>query len=358
MKKVAKQAIRFINDNTLNLYLKLIYKWNIKNKLLKSSDTIKNTYKKDIQKYWRQFNVKVSTDWHKWYSSRNGIKDVRYIPEDIFYSIIEPFYNRVDFKQAYGDKSLHSIFFKEIKRPLTIAKNINGIFYDDSFNLISYENIINRCINVKQVVIKPTIDSGGGRNIFFIDGEKVNNMEEEIAYVISKLKQDYIIQQTIQQHNDLKKIHPQSVNTIRVISFFFKGEVHILSSVLRMGINSLKVDNQAAGGISVGITEHGFLKKYAYNKYGETFLKHPQGFEFYGNKVPAYDKILKIIMDYHKRFGYFKIISWDFAIDVESNPILIEYNLRFQELNFHQINNGPLFGELTDQVLKEVFGRR
>ena len=49
------------------------------------------------------------------------------------------------------------------------------------------------------------------------------------------------------------------------------------------------------------------------------------------------------------------MISWDFAVDINAEPILIEINLRFQGINGGQLCNGPLFGDLTDEILREVF---
>lgn len=52
---------------------------------------------------------------------------------------------------------------------------------------------------------------------------------------------DFIIQEVFKQHECLNKIYPHSVNTIRTITFNWNGEVHVLSSVLRMGVNGSRV---------------------------------------------------------------------------------------------------------------------
>ena len=54
-------------------------------------------------------------------------------------------------------------------------------------------------------------------------------------------------------------------------------------------------------------------------------------------------------------FPHFKMVSWDFAVNEHGNPIMIEANLCLGELDFHQLNNGPLFGEDTKKILDEVF---
>lgn len=53
---------------------------------------------------------------------------------------------------------------------------------------------------------------------------------------------------------------------------------------------------------------------------------------------------------------HFRLVSWDIAVDNENNPVLVECNLKFGQLDFHQLNNGPLFGDDTEIILDEVFG--
>ena len=49
------------------------------------------------------------------------------------------------------------------------------------------------------------------------------------------------------------------------------------------------------------------------------------------------------------------MISWDFAIDELANPVLIEVNLSYGGVDVHQMSNGPVFGEMTADILDEVF---
>lgn len=52
----------------------------------------------------------------------------------------------------------------------------------------------------------------------------------------------------------------------------------------------------------------------------------------------------------------FRLLSWDITIDEDGNPVIIEVNMHSGQLDFHQLNNGPIFGDDTEEVLKEVFG--
>ena len=49
------------------------------------------------------------------------------------------------------------------------------------------------------------------------------------------------------------------------------------------------------------------------------------------------------------------MISWDVTIGEDGRPILIEFNIAFGGLDVHQLPNGPIFGDLTHEVLDDVF---
>jgi hypothetical protein len=46
------------------------------------------------------------------------------------------------------------------------------------------------------------------------------------------------------------------------------------------------------------------------------------------------------------------LASWDIGLAPGAEPVLIEVNLLGQGLNLHQANNGPIFGELTDEIAR------
>ena len=102
--------------------------------------------------------------------------------------------------------------------------------------------------------------------------------------------------------------------------------------------------------------KQGNLKNIAYNDYGDVFKQHPTTGEHYEeHHVPGYDKLIKLAETLHDRFlNFTRLISWDFAIDADGDPILIEMNATHGGISFHQMCNGPLFGDLTDEVLEYV----
>lgn len=152
-------------------------------------------------------------------------------------------------------------------------------------------------------------------------------------------------------------MHKDSLNTLRIVSMRYEDEIKILSGIVRMGNNGSKVDNATTGGLTCGFDENGALNKYAtdhleYQKY----KYHPySNFKFEEANIPNIEKCFELVKAAHEELLYFNIASWDIAIGKDGEPVLIEVNLKFQDINFHQRNNGPLFGELTDLILDKVF---
>lgn len=354
MKRFVKRLLRFIYIDILLIYVKYASLYQMRYKLLIKEDRLTNNEKDEIRKYWKKFDVKVNLEWHKWYYSRNGIKDVRYIPEDIFYTKIESYYNNTELYKAYSDKAMYNIWFKDAKLPNTIGKNVNGIFYDDDFTILSREQLVEKCLLQKQIIIKPSLESGAGKGIIVLENTEL--MVKHVNEALDMMGKNFVIQVFLEQHENLKSLNPTSVNTIRMLTFLHENEVVVLSAHIRIGTNNSTNDHN---GIICGIDDNGVLKDVAYiYKKGLLVTTHPQGYNFKNVIVPSFNKIKEIAIKEHQKFGHFKVISWDFAVDKNENPILIEFNLKWQGLNHHQLTAGPLFGNKTEQVLSEIFNER
>lgn len=312
-------------------------------------------FAKEYRKYWSKW-AKVSPKWGWYYAERNGNKDVRYVPHNLYYTVIDQHFNSRKLGWGFNDKNYYSKTFSEIKQPRTVARNIGTIFTDECYRQITVDDALEKILKFDEVICKPSQESGSGRNIEFW------NCKEDVEKIKTFLRdcknEDYIIQQTLKQHEELNKIHASSINTVRICSILLSDGVHILSSCLRMGMNKSRVDNVTAGGISVGINPDGTLQQFAYNYYtGEKTDTHPQGYVFKGNKVPFYEKAVELVEKAHPVIGHFRLVSWDIAIDNEGDAVLIEANMRKGGINLHQFSNGPLFGELTEKIMDEVYGR-
>lgn len=316
---------------------------------------------KKIKEFWAPY-CRISPKWALYYSAQNGKFDPRYIPNTLYYTKIDQYFNARKLGYGFNDKNYYSKIFADVSQPKIIVRKINSFLYDSEYNRIDQETAIKLICSENETICKPSQETGSGRDISFFS----SNMKDEIiTFIKGKKYDDYIVQALVKQHRDLDRLHKGSLNTIRVCSLLLEDGVAILSAVLRMGVGNSRVDNATAGdnskydGMTCGINKYGRLNKYAYGYYkGQRFEQHPDGVKFDGFVVPSYDRVISLIQRIHPRIGHFRLVSWDIAIDEKGEPILIEANMRKGSINFHQFNNGPLFGDLTEKVLSEVFGKK
>lgn len=359
-KKLKKLYFNFFEKPELfaaNFISKLQEKLNLRANLDRSFKLTKQQ-KKEIKKFWKPY-CRVSSKWVRYYAAKNDIFSPTYIPNDLYYTKIDQYFNDRKLGYGFNDKNYYSKIFSQIKQPEVVVRKINGLILDENYCQITIEEAKNKILDNDEVICKPSQESGSGRGIMFFNQKDVDSV---VSFLSDKSYDDYIVQRLIEQNDALNEVHTGSVNCIRIMSVLLDDGVYILSAVLRMGFGSSKVDNATAkdnakyDGMSCGIDEKGCLKKYAYGyKTGERFEKHPDGLIFDGFKIPSFDKAIELVKTAHPLIGHFRLVSWDVAIDKAGEPVLIEANMRKGGINFHQFNNGPLFGELTTKILDEVF---
>ncbi len=302
-----------------------------------------------VREFYGPYVKKVDLGAHNFYTEKTGTFCVDYVPDDLYYSVIDPHYS--DWREArYADnKCFYRRLFAGVRQPETVACRIGGLWFVDDYQPISREQLDALVSAEPEIVVKKAMGSEGGKGVYFIKGTELSTIEP-------KIKDDIILQRPLAQHADMSAINATSVNTIRIISLLSEEGVKIYSAILRIGINGARVDNASSGGITCGITEDGKLKKFAYKANGERFDRHmDSGVVFDGYQLPAYQKCRDAVPALHVQVPRFKLVSWDFAVGADGEPVLIEANLHYGQLDFHQLNNGPLFGEDTIKILKDVF---
>ncbi|MCI8666528.1 MAG: hexapeptide transferase [Dorea sp.] len=308
-------------------------------------------YESIVVPFWKRFGYKPDRMWFQIYCDREKKIEPRYMPDDLYYGELVPYFSNTQFRRFAEDKCYHDVWFNDLIRPNTVCKNIAGVFYNEQREIIQKEQAISLCIrHESEIIVKPSIDSGEGRLIHFFHPKK--DEASKLKKILSDMKANFIVQDVLKQHSVLERMNPSSLNTIRVVSFLFEGEVHILSTILRIGAENARVDNIGAGGFACPIHKDGRLFKKGVNRKAEWVEQNARGIKFSEITVPALEKVIEIIKRKHKILAHFKIIGWDFSIDQDENPVFIEYNLCPGQ---NQITCGPTFGDLTERVLEEYF---
>ena len=313
----------------------------------------------DVKAFFKKhLGREVPIDWHQYYYSRNGFWSEKYIPTSIYNTEIIWRLNKYHFRHAYADKGFYDTLFSGINRPRTIIKNINGYYYDDQHPLSETE-AVERCSNLKEAIIKPSLGGTWGIGVKLIqssDGIVIDTKHSVKDLFESYKKQSFIVQERLQQHPDLAKLNPTSLNTIRVLSYRRDDEVIIIYAVIRIGRKGQVVDNETAGGIKADIDlQTGRIKGCAIGSLKESQMPFTDvGTPIDGFQIPCFGKVLEVVKEMHFRLPYFNLIGWDMTVDKDGVPTIIEWN-RAAELS--QVAHGPAFGDLTEEILDDAMRR-
>jgi hypothetical protein len=308
---------------------------------------------------------KINRIWHRWLSGdRKRVKWFElykticpeyklefFIPDDFYYFYVDEFFAKRKECKIIDDKNLYDLLFYDVPQPRTIVRCVDGVLMGADYQAISHEHFISLIKKEKRVIVKKSVDSEGGKGIVFYD---IAKDDDSLLYDCMKTK-SFVVQEVINQHSELAKLHPESINTIRIMTFFFEGDVHILSAVVRMGIGGSKVDNASSGGIVCGVKDNGTLKNIAYDTKANRYYVHPSGTHFEDVRIPNYDECITLCKRLAPRFVQFsRLISWDLSINTEGHPILIEANLSYGQVDFHQMCNGPIFGDMSERIIEYI----
>ncbi len=295
-----------------------------------------------------------NTYWHRYYTGLNNQFHVDYIPDDIFKSIISPRFNQMRQWPALLDKNLSHIVFKDFNQPNGVVQNINGFYYINT-KIVDEQRAIEVCNAIqKPLVIKPSIDSGGGKLVttFTVKDRLTSYRNLTIPQLFEVYKKDFIVQEFVEQSQALKLLNPSSLNTLRLLTYLRPDGVYVLSTLLRIGQPGSHIDNFSIGGIIIGVNAEGYLQNKGYTKKGDSVYKTTTNITFEGFQIPNYVSVVKMVKAMHPIVPYFKFVSWDIGLDKTDTPIFIEFNTYNQNIDMHQIANGPLFGKFTDEILE------
>lgn len=314
--------------------------------------------KKEINAYWKKLIGKeIPTYWHEYFYSRNGEFSVRYVPTCLYHSSLIYRLNMRPLTMAYTDKCSYDNYLPDVRRPETIIRNTNGYFFDERHPITKNE-ALERCRNLKDVVIKPSMIGmwGTGVRIISTDNGRIDE-KETVEELFDTFKENFIIQKKVIQHPEMSRLNPTSLNTLRVLSYHHGDEVVVLYAVVRIGRKDKLVDNETAGGINADIClDDGHIKDCAYGTPSEKrILTTDVGTVLKGFEIPAFNDVISTVKELHKRLPYFNLIGWDFGVDDSGNPVLIEWN-RCPDLS--QTAHGPAFGDMTEEIVKFALSQR
>lgn len=180
-----------------------------------------------------------------------------------------------------------------------------------------------------RVIVKPaTLCSGKGITAHNYQGE-----EDALRLYDELYGSGAVVEQMLVQHEDMNRLNPHCVNSVRVLTYTDRDEVHILLATARTGAGDGIVDNFGAGGLSMAVDwKSGAIIADGIDQDFRRVAKHPlTGTQIKGFQIPNWDKAIDIV-ERAARLAYTlpqcRWIGWDLAFLADGDVAIIEGNWR------------------------------
>lgn len=324
-----------------------------------------NKYQKQWNPYYLKYGIKEPMTETMYYSQKSGIESNLYMSRGMAFNVIYPYLTRISYIPAYADKNMEAklLDIKKVQQdtdvmiPTPIIYNMSGIYFDADDNEISEEQAIAIVMSYNaDMIIKPSSGTYGGqgvKKVYYKNGYS----HEVVKELFTEYKQEFVIQELIEQHPDLAAFNPTSVNTVRIVTFRNSNkERRVLFSLLRFGGKGAINDNVCSGGGFCMLNkDSGCLTDRVKHVYHT--LQKPLIDDSLPNKVPYYDKMVKAALRLHGQLPHFDICGWDFTVTPDGHPVMVEYNIR--PGHGLQEGVGPFFTkDEMDEIMSHIKTRK
>lgn len=298
---------------------------------------------------------------HVAYANLHGDQEVRLLPRSFYWYELFPKLNDAEFRACYSDKNLYALLAQHLKQPKTLFRRVAGTYFDEHLNPTAPTAPLTDVLGTSgHFIVKPSrTDNGQSIALFsltpdggILDGEVFSTVSD----IGERYGSDFLIQERIEQHPVLAEPHPQSVNTLRILTLRWGGACHFLLAFMRFGTFGTVNDNAGTGGICVGVDDNGRLQDFAVTEKIQKIRHHPStGYDFATRaEVPAFSEAVQMCVDGHRSVLHHNLVSWDVAIDKAGHPTFIEYNFRGALWLYQLATKRPVLGEFTEDVLRSV----
>jgi hypothetical protein len=330
--------------------------------LARHSASSLRTYRADIDAFWRpRYGEWISPTDHLRFTAVTGVHDVRFLPGWIWWTEVLPHFNDFAMAPAFDDKVLAGRLLPTAAVPSLVVKRVRGRYYDDRDRPLTRSEAwahVARGTESSKLIAKPSA-TNNGRLIVGLESAGGDVLLEGRPVALEGLERrlgaDYLVQERVAQHPIMGEAHPDSTNTLRVITFRWERQIRHLASYARFGTDRRITDNAGTGGVLAGVDGDGRLQRLAVDKGGTSHTHHPTtGLPFEGLEVPNFAAVPDFATGLHESILQMDLISWDIAIGEDGNPILLELNFRGAIALCQWALRRSIFGDLTADVIETV----
>ena len=222
---------------------------------------------------------------------------------------------------------------------------------------LSYEDF-SKMLEIGDCLIKPADGTHGQgiRMVMHQEDSVMRRLYEE------SVEGSFIVEERVRACAETAAFHPQSLNTIRVVTISGNGKCAVFGALFRMGTHGSFIDNTHAGGVFAPINvETGIIETDAIDAKNQHYAVHPDtGKEIRGFEIPHWGDILAVCERASWQIPDIRFAGWDLCVLpngevelIEGNhapdfdggmqaPLKVGVKYRFQETTMHILGFDPL----------------
>jgi hypothetical protein len=291
-------------------------------------------------------------------------KSLDYVPWNVWFTSVIPSLNNKLMSGGYAEKGNYRKLYGIDNEPLSFLRFLNGICFDAYGGLIHEPEVFfeQKLKEQTKVLVKPVIDSWGGKNVLVFERDKQGTwkcINGDVAFsfknLVSYYQKNFVIQEFLESHSFYKRFNPTSFNTIRVYAYRSPKDeqIHILHTLLKVGGKGSMVDNITTGGLFFYISSDGkFLNGFSHDLRKIEVVPDGSGQLLSDEpKVPGFDEVKALASKIALKAPFHRLMAIDINIDVRGIPRLIEINLA-EPGGGVQVFGIPFFGSFTEEVIE------
>lgn len=261
--------------------------------------------------------------------------------------------NKAENKELFDNKALTYGAFKQFYKRDVLGVDFKK--HDKVRDVISKYGAEFKAFLQKhqEFILKPIDGSlGAGVSLWTVD-EVVSDqyVKKMIKSFIKKNKGGFVLEEKIRQVPEMAKLHPKSVNTVRMNTVRFDDRIEVIHPFLRIGRGDSIVDNAGAGGIIATLDENGKVKAAA-DENGVSYTRVDDlGLDIIGWQVPCWKEAVEFVKQLAMVIPSNRYTGWDIAL-TEHGWCMVEGNTRAQFV--WQISDHKGFRHEIDDILAEL----
>lgn len=236
-------------------------------------------------------------------------------------------------RSTFITRGVNNAYIKKMNNPAYYEKFDNKILFNQIFKKYikrdylnleeASENEFSKFVQKHPIFIVKPINLQCGKGI-----EKIDSSKQEIKTLYQQFKQSgqHLIEEVVEQSNEMNKLFPTAVNTLRIVTARKDGKTTVLFRALRIGNGNNVVDNFNHGGMYTVVNEKGLIEKPAIDKKGNVYLSHPvTQTKIAGFQIPYFEQVLEMVKEASTVVPEVGLVGWDIAL-TDKGPVMIEGN--------------------------------